>query len=197
MADILLISGSPTASSRSGALLTYSQSWIRNKSSLETVLISVRDFPADDLILAKYDSPAFAGFKQQVSDATGIIISTPIYKAAYTGSLKALLDILPQYAFRGKTILPIASGGSLGHLLAIDYAIKPVLSTLGASDVLQGVYLVDQQFRVENGQPIIAEEIQQRLDESLSRFLAYSRKSRNGLIAHPETSKSSQKRNSQ
>ena len=172
MADILLISGSPTASSRSGALLTYSQSWIRNKSSLETVLISVRDFPADDLILAKYDSPAFAGFKQQVSDATGIIVSTPIYKAAYTGSLKALLDILPQYAFRGKTILPIASGGSLGHLLAIDYAIKPVLSTLGASDVLQGVYLVDQQFRVENGQPIIAEEIQQRLDESLSQFLA-------------------------
>jgi FMN reductase len=172
MADILLISGSPTASSRSGALLTYSQNWLHNKSSFETVLVSVRDFPADDLILAKYDSPAFDGFKQQVSNAAGIIVSTPIYKAAYTGSLKALLDILPQYAFRGKTILPIASGGSLGHLLAIDYAIKPVLSTLGASDLLQGVYLVDQQFRVENGQPIIAEEIQQRLDESLSRFLA-------------------------
>ena len=172
MADILLISGSPTASSRSGALLSYSQNWLRNKSSFETVLVSVRDFPADDLILAKYDSPAFDSFKQQISDATGIVVSTPIYKAAYTGSLKALLDILPQYAFRGKTILPIASGGSLGHLLAIDYAIKPVLSTLGASDVLQGVYLVDQQFRVENGQPIIAEEIQQRLDESLSQFLA-------------------------
>ncbi|HXM03416.1 MAG TPA: NADPH-dependent FMN reductase [Chthoniobacterales bacterium] len=172
MADILLISGSPTASSRSGALLTYSQTWLLNKSSFETVLVSVRDFPADDLILAKYDSPAFDGLKQHVSNAVGIIVSTPIYKAAYTGSLKALLDILPQYAFRGKTVLPIASGGSPGHLLAIDYAIKPVLSTLGASDVLQGVYLVDQQFRVENGQPIIAEETQQRLDESLSQFLA-------------------------
>jgi len=153
-------------------LLTYSQNWLHNKSSFETVLVSVRDFPADDLVLAKYDSPAFDSFKQQVSNTAGIIVSTPIYKAAYTGSLKALLDILPQYAFRGKTILPIASGGSSGHLLAIDYAIKPVLSTLGASDILQGVYLVDQQFRVENGQPIIAEEIQQRLDESLSQFLA-------------------------
>ena len=172
MADILLISGSPTVPSRSGALLTYSQNWLRNKSSFETVLVSVRDFAADDLILAKYDSPAFDSFKQQVSHAAGIIVSTPIYKAAYTGSLKALLDILPQYAFRGKTILPIASGGSPGHLLAIDYAIKPVLSTLGASDILPGVYLVDQQFRVENGQPIIAEEIHQRLDESLSQFLA-------------------------
>lgn len=172
MADILLISGSPTSPSKSAALLDYSQKWLQEKSSLETVLVSVRDFPAEDLILAKYDSPAFDGFKQHISDAAGIIVSTPIYKAAYTGSLKALLDILPQNSFRGKTILPIASGGSAGHLLAIDYAIKPVLSTLGASDLLQGVYLVDQQFRTENGQPIIAEEIQQRLDESLSQFLA-------------------------
>jgi FMN reductase len=51
-------------------------------------------------------------------------------------------------------------------------AIKPVLSTLGASDVLQGVYVVDQQFRIENGQPIIAEEVRQRLDESLAQFVA-------------------------
>jgi FMN reductase len=172
MADILLISGSPTASSKSAALLEYSRTWLREKAPFETVLVSVRDFPADDLILAKYDSPAFDGFKQQISNAAGIIVSTPVYKAAYTGSLKALLDILPQYAFRGKTILPIASGGSPGHLLAIDYAIKPVLSTLGASDILQGVYLVDQQFRIENGQPIVAEEVQQRLDESLTQLVA-------------------------
>ena len=172
MAEILLISGSPTASSKSAALLEYSREWLRDRSSFETALVSVRDFPADDLVLAKYDSPSFYVFKQQVSNAAGIIVSTPVYKAAYTGSLKALLDILPQYAFRGKTILPIASGGSLGHLLAIDYAIKPVLSTLGASDVLQGVYLVDQQFRIENGQPVVAEEVQQRLDESLAQFVA-------------------------
>ena len=172
MAEILLISGSPTASSKSAALLEYSRGWLRDRSPFETALVSVRDFPADDLILAKYDSPSFYVFKQQVSNAAGIIVSTPVYKAAYTGSLKSLLDILPQYAFRGKTILPIASGGSLGHLLAIDYAIKPVLSTLGASDVLQGVYLVDQQFRIENDQPVIAEEVQQRLDESLAQFVA-------------------------
>ena len=68
--------------------------------------------------------------------------------------------------------MPITSGGPLGHLLAIDYASKPVLSTLGASDVLQGVYLVDQQFRIENGQPVIADEVRQRLDESLAQFVA-------------------------
>jgi FMN reductase len=115
MSDILLISGSPTSPSKSAALLDYSQKWLQERSSLETVLVSVRDFPAEDLILAKYDNPAFDGFKQHISSAAGIIVSTPIYKAAYTGSLKALLDILPQNSFRGKTILPIASGGSAGH----------------------------------------------------------------------------------
>jgi len=172
MAEILLISGSPTTPSKSAALLEYSREWLGGRSPFETVLVSVRDFSADDLILAKYESPSFYVFKQQVSNAAGIIVSTPVYKAAYTGSLKALLDILPQYAFRGKTILPLASGGSPGHLLAIDYAIKPVLSTLGASDILQGVYLIDQQLRIENGQAVIADEVRQRLDESLAQFVA-------------------------
>ena len=69
MAEVLLISGSPTASSKSAALLEYLREWLRDRSSFETALVSVRDFPADDLILAKYDSPSFYVFKQQVSNA--------------------------------------------------------------------------------------------------------------------------------
>jgi len=172
MPDVLLISGSPVAASKSASLLEYSRTWLRENSGLDTALVSVRDFPAEDLIQAKFDSPAFDEFKRQVSTAYGLVIATPVYKAAYSGSLKALLDILPQYGFRGKTILPIATGGSLGHLLAIDYAVKPVLSTLGASDILQGVYLVDSQFRVEDGKPVIADEIRARLDESLAQLAA-------------------------
>ena len=75
-----------------------------------------------------------------------------MYKAAYTGILKAFLDLLPQKALVGKPILPIATGGTLAHLLAIDYALNPVLGVLGATHILQGVYLVDAQFqRLETG----------------------------------------------
>jgi FMN reductase len=172
MSDILLVSGSPTAASKSAALLEYSRAWLRANTGLESTLVSVRDFPAEDLIQARYDSPSFDAFKQQVASAYGIVIATPVYKASYSGALKALLDILPQAGFRGKSILPIATGGSLGHLLAIDYAVKPLLSALGASDVLQGVYLVDQQFRIEEGRPVIAEEVRTRLDESLAQLAA-------------------------
>ena len=43
-------------------------------------------------------------------------------------------------------MLPIATGGSLAHMLAIDYALRPVLSALGSTHILGGVYLQDSQF---------------------------------------------------
>jgi FMN reductase len=169
MSKILLISGSPTSPSRSALLLDYAAG-VLAKHGLEVSTVSVRDFPAEDLIQAKYDSPAFTGFKEKIAEVSGIVVATPIYKASYSGSLKTLLDILPQTALRGKTILPLATGGSPAHLLAIDYAIKPLLAVLGASDIQQGVYIVDSQFAYSETGFTLEEELQKRFDESLERL---------------------------
>jgi FMN reductase len=67
---------------------------------------------------------------------------TPIYNAAYTGALKALLDVLPEQVFADKVVLPVCIAGSPAHLLAIDYALRPVLASMGAPRVLRGVLLV-------------------------------------------------------
>lgn len=169
MSQILLISGSPTTPSKSAALLNYSAIYLRSH-GLTSETVSVRDFPAEDLIQARYDSPAFESFKAKISLASGIVVATPIYKAAYTGSLKALLDILPQTALRGKTILPLATGGSQAHLLAIDYALKPVLAVLGASDIQQGVYVTDSQYQGNDDGFTLTDDLQTRLDDSLARL---------------------------
>jgi FMN reductase len=167
MSDILLISGSPSTPSRSGALLEYAVERL-SAEGFSTELVSVRDYPAEDLILGKYDSPAFDRTKRLVADARGLIVATPVYKAAYTGALKTLLDILPPQALRGKTVLPIATGGSPAHLLVLDYALKPVLGTLGASDILQGVYVIDGQLQLDReGYRFIDVEIRERFDREL------------------------------
>lgn len=172
MPDILLISGSPSARSRSHALLDHAVERLAAE-GLGTELVSVRDFPADDLILGRFDSPAFREFQHLVTEARALVVATPVYKAAYTGALKALLDILPQQAFRGKTILPIATGGSLAHLLVLDYALKPVLGSLGASDILQGVYVTDAQLRpADDGTVAIDAEILERLDREIESLVA-------------------------
>lgn len=175
--SILLISGSPSATSRSGAVLERALRHFETH-GIPARVVSIREFPAEDLVLARYDSPSFDEFKKLVENAAGIVVSTPVYKAAYAGGLKALLDILPQTALRGKTVLPIVTGGSPAHQLAIDYALKPVLSALGASDLHQGVYIVDKQLALgADGTLTFADDLGTRLDAAIA-ALAASVKSR-------------------
>ncbi len=168
MSEIVIIAGSPSAQSRTAALLEYVRSTLCCH-RLTVSVISVRDFAAEDLLFAQFDSPAVRQACQQIEAARAVIIGTPIYKAAYTGALKTLLDLLPQNGLKGKVILPIATGGSPGHFLAIDYALKPVLSALGAQHVLQGIYVLDKQI-LQYGQGIelsLEPEIDTRLLRSL------------------------------
>jgi FMN reductase len=53
------------------------------------------------------------------------------------------LDLLPQYGFADKVVLPLATGGSAAHVLMLDYALRPVVHSLGARHVVQGFFLHD------------------------------------------------------
>lgn len=171
MANILSIAGNPTNPSKTYGLLKYANTLLQQE-GFHIDTIAARDFPAEDLIYGRYDSPALEPIKELLSNADGVIVATPIYKAAYTGLLKAFLDLLPQKAFEGKVVLPIATGGTIAHLLAIDYALKPVLSELKARHILGGVYAVDKQIELQpNGSVQVEEEIDQRLKHSLHDFV--------------------------
>jgi len=141
---IVGIQGSPSASSRSGSLLALAQSRLQGVASTAR-LIAVRDLPAQALLHAQFEHPLIRQALAEVAQSQVVLIATPIYKAAYSGVLKSFLDLLPQDALRGKTVLPLATGGSIAHLLALDYALKPVLSALGARDILDPVFATDAQ----------------------------------------------------
>ena len=167
MGEIVTISGSPSANSRSAAVLEYASEVFRCR-CLNVSNIDVRDFAADDLMFARFDSPAVKRSQELVQQAKAIVIATPVYKASYTGVLKAFLDLLPPNALRDKIVLPIATGGTLAHLLCIDYALKPVLGALGAQHVFQGIYIVDAQIKHVPGENLwIDQEVEQRLSRSL------------------------------
>lgn len=147
MADIITIAGSPMERSRTTALLAHVERELE-AAGLCVRSIHVRDLPAEDLLLGRYDSPAVRAVAAAIAEARGVVLATPVYKAAYSGVLKALLDLLPSGALAGKAALAIASGGSPAHSLAVEYALGPLLAALGASQVLAGVYLTDSQVRV-------------------------------------------------
>lgn len=171
MSRVLLINGSPTPISRSAALLEHSQRVLEN-AGIKFKTASILDFPAEDLVQARYGSDSFTTLIEEVAAASGLIVSTPVYKASFSGGLKALLDILPQDALLGKAILPLASAGTISHLLAIDYALKPVLSVLGARDIEQGVFAVDDQFEKIEGGYILKQELVERLERNLDYLIS-------------------------
>lgn len=170
MAKIVLINGTPSLVSRINAVIEYAKSELDGK-GFDVQVINVAELPPEDLIHTKFESEPIVKANGLVAEADALIVVSPVYKASYTGVLKTFLDLIPQKGLAGKIVLPLFMGGSLAHLLSIDYALKPVLSVLGARHILGGVYAVDSQVvRGDNGTVEIAEELKLRLDAVLSEF---------------------------
>ena len=141
---ILLLAGSPSIPSRSTRLLHH----VGEELALfghHCTTLHVRDLPAQAVLQADFGHVDLQVAKAQVEQSDAVVIATPVYKAAYSGVLKAFLDLLPQDGLAGKLVLPLATGGSQSHMLALDYALRPVLSALGARHVLPSIYATDAQ----------------------------------------------------
>ncbi|MDI9829911.1 NADPH-dependent FMN reductase [Streptomyces sp. KAU_LT] len=143
MATVLSVSGSPSATSRTARLLRLLDGRLRAQGH-EVIPLDVRTLPAEALLHADFAHPAIVEATALFERADGVVIGTPVYKAAYSGLLKALLDLLPQYALAGKTVLPLATGGTTAHVLAIDYALRPVLNSMGPAHITPGWFTLDK-----------------------------------------------------
>lgn len=165
--SVLLIAGSPTQRSRSAALLdAVALRLTVHGAQVDRVLI--RDLNPQALLLADVAHRSITQAVDQVDRAEVLVVSTPVYKAAYSGVLKVFLDLLPQTALKGKTVLPLATGGSPHHMLALDYALRPVLQSLGARHILPGIYATDGQVSLTpEGGYHVASEVDSRLDEAV------------------------------
>ncbi|WP_273826044.1 MULTISPECIES: NADPH-dependent FMN reductase [Pseudomonas] len=168
---VVTLGGSPSQRSRSGVLLDRARHWL-NQQGIEVVNYQIRDFNAEDLLHARFGSPQVVDLLQHIEQADGLVIATPVYKASFSGALKTLLDLLPERALSHKVVLPMATGGSIAHMLAVDYALKPVLAALKAQEMLHGIFAEDSQIAYGEGsaQAQLAPALEQRLDEALEQF---------------------------
>ena len=169
MATIVVLSGSPSATSRTAALAEELAGRLRELGHL-TTLVRIRDLPAEALIGADPANPEIAKVVKEIQGADGLLVASPIYKAAYTGVLKSLLDLLPHMAFAGKVVLPLLTGAGQVHSLALDYALRPVLSALGPYHIVPGLFVVDKDIeRTEDGVRL-APEAQQAIQTAVDTF---------------------------
>lgn len=170
-APILIINGSPSVPSRTAALCDHLAGAL-SELGLPAEQLALNRLPAEPLLRARAEAPGVREAVAAVEAAPALVLATPIYKAAYSGLLKIFLDLLPQFAFAGKTVLPVATGGSLAHVLAIDYALRPVLASLGARHVVGGFFVLDRLLGSAPGQhPLLDTETRTKLLPVLEAFV--------------------------
>ncbi len=138
------IAGSVSPGSRSRVLVARTLSHLASRGGA-TALIDLRELPAEAL-LGRRSDPAV---DQALADAAGahaLVVGTPIYRATYTGQLKAFFDLFPQDALRGRAVGLIATGQAEGHYLALDHGLRPLVASLGGISAPHGVYVTNARF---------------------------------------------------
>jgi FMN reductase len=163
--EAVLISGSPSAASKSRQLLE------RAKAQLEaggcaSAIIELNALPADALLGRRSVNEVKNALSAVTAAPTRIVVaSSPTYRATYSGLLKTFFDLLPPDSLKGKIGIPLLTGGSLSHQLAVDHAFRPLFASLGAT-VGRGVYGYDAQFK--NGpDPALLAEVDAAVEEAM------------------------------
>ncbi len=137
------ISGSPRAPSKSKTLAEALLATLE-RDGCTTTMIDVATLPAEAL-LAREPSLEIDRANEMIANAAIVVAATPTYRALYTGVLKAFFDLMPPGHLRAKICVPVQTGGSPAHFLAIEYGLKPLFASLEGVPI-DGVYATDEQF---------------------------------------------------
>ncbi|QCP54521.1 NADPH-dependent FMN reductase [Trinickia violacea] len=166
MPHVVTVLGSASSHSRSANLLERVELPLAQR-SIESVRVEIRKLAPDALLGGDVAHPQIAEAIAAIESADGVVVATPLYKASYSGLLKVFLDLLPRDALRCKPVLPLATGGSLAHLLAVDYALNPVLASLGAEHIIGGVFATEADMRQLAGTFELSPSVATRLSEAV------------------------------
>jgi FMN reductase len=105
--------------------------------------------------LFSWGDTAVAEAKASVLASDLIVVASPVYKASFTGLLKAFLDQFGRDELGARAVVPLMVGASPAHSLAVETHVRPVLIEIGASCPTRGVYVLESQ--IDDLAPVLDE----------------------------------------
>jgi FMN reductase len=136
---IVVVTGNPKPASRThGVALAVADALDPGRPP--HLAIDLAEHAAD---LFDWSAPELSRLTAEVAAADVAIFASPTYKAAYTGMLKAFLDRYGSNGLAGTVAVPVMTGGSAGHSLAVEVHLRPVLVELGATVPSRGLYVTE------------------------------------------------------
>jgi len=176
---VLGVSASPARASRSRALLDAALARLA-AAGLGIRRVDLAGLSAEAL-LGRISDDAVNEALAWVGAARLLVVATPVYRATYSGLLKVFFDLLPSGALAGKIVVPIVTGGSAAHQLALDHGVRPLVQSLGGLTVATGVYAAPDQF--PGGAPDAA--LLARLERAALEALQLTALRSPALVTHP------------
>jgi FMN reductase len=137
---VAVVVGNPKPQSRTLAAATYVATQLSG--SEPDLVVDLADLgPA----LLDWSDPTVAGLVEEVGAADLVVFASPTYKGTYTGLLKLFLDRFATDGLSGVAV-PLMLGAGPGHALAPELTLRPVLTEIGGSVPVRGLYVVDSAF---------------------------------------------------
>ena len=114
--------------------------------------------------LFDFGAPQLAPALEQMFRADVLVVGSPVYKATYTGLLKAFCDHVAAGQLAGTLALPTMMGGAPQHALAVELQLRPLLVELGATCATPSLYVLESQL---DELEAVARRYVERLAESI------------------------------
>ena len=109
--------------------------------------VTVSNSSVDIAVLAgglfEWESKPVNDVLQRIAESDLLVVASPVYKAAYTGVLKMLLDRIPMEGLNGRVASPIMVAAAPIHVLAVETHLRPVLIELGACCPTRGLVVLE------------------------------------------------------
>ncbi len=108
-------------------------------------LLDLVELPADGL-LGRRSDPVVDAAVALASSAGILVLATPVYRATYSGALKAFLDRFPTGALARTAVVLCATAAAPIHYLALDTGGRALVASLGGWTVPTVVYATGRDF---------------------------------------------------
>jgi FMN reductase len=144
MSRIVVLSGSPSPTSRSRRLAVDLQTRLAREFAAKTDIVDVGDLLPDLLVRSASEAGApLRAAIASVQSADLLIAVSPIYKGSYTGLFKHFVDLIDYTSLVDMPVALLATGGSDRHALAVEHELRPLFAFFGAHTLPTGVFVPD------------------------------------------------------
>ena len=144
--QVSIVIGNPKAAGRTTrvakTICEHLVEFVQSEDEIEVNIIELADVAGR---LFEWEDKELTELSQKVASSDLVIVACPVYKASYTGLLKAFLDRYNTHGMAGTVSLLVMLGASPMHALAVENHLRPLLVELGSSVPTKGFYLIESQ----------------------------------------------------